>query len=157
MRHIFFWNGIFWPPNSHSKDTLFTFAPFSRKSSTMDPFMNQKTVSMTFFTDRYTQNVLFTGELVFPFHRLFFWLVLIVANTCFAYAGIWRKQLKPNTRLNNRDISDKYTITLRNKFNALQEISEILILNDEIWELCQCPYRSISRMHANQEFRVRYK
>ena len=32
--------------------------------------------------------------------------------------------------LNNRDISDKY-ITPRNKFNALQEISETLTLNDE--------------------------
>ena len=28
--------------------------------------------------------------------------------------------------LNNRDISDKYTITLRNKFDALQKISETL-------------------------------
>ena len=35
------------------------------------------------------------------------------------------------SRLNNRDISNEYTITLRNKFNALQEISEILIPNDE--------------------------
>ena len=26
--------------------------------------------------------------------------------------------------LNNRDIRDKYTLTLRNKFDALQEISE---------------------------------
>ena len=30
-----------------------------------------------------------------------------------------------------RDISDKYTITLRNKFNALQDISETLTTNDE--------------------------
>ena len=33
--------------------------------------------------------------------------------------------------LNNRDISYKYTITLRNKFDALQEISKTLILNDK--------------------------
>ena len=33
--------------------------------------------------------------------------------------------------LNNRDIIDKYTLTLRNKFNALQEISETHIPNDE--------------------------
>ena len=33
--------------------------------------------------------------------------------------------------LNNRDISDKYTITLRNKSDALQEISETLTPNDE--------------------------
>ena len=33
--------------------------------------------------------------------------------------------------LNNRDISDKYTITLRNKFDALQEISERLTPIDE--------------------------
>ena len=29
----------------------------------------------------------------------------------------------------NRDISDKYTITLRNTFDALQKISETLTLN----------------------------
>ena len=33
--------------------------------------------------------------------------------------------------LNNRDISDKYTLTLRNKFDALQEISETLTPNVE--------------------------
>ena len=33
--------------------------------------------------------------------------------------------------LNIRDISDKYTLTLRNKFDALQEISEALTPNDE--------------------------
>ena len=33
--------------------------------------------------------------------------------------------------LSNRDISDKYMITQRNKFDALQEISETLTLNDE--------------------------
>ena len=33
--------------------------------------------------------------------------------------------------LNNRDIWNKYTITLRNKFDALQEISETLTLNDK--------------------------
>ena len=33
--------------------------------------------------------------------------------------------------LHNRDLRDKYTLTLRNKFNALQEISETQILNDE--------------------------
>ena len=33
--------------------------------------------------------------------------------------------------LNNKDISKKYTITQRNKFNALQEISETSTPNDE--------------------------
>ena len=33
--------------------------------------------------------------------------------------------------LYNRDIWDKYMLTLRNKFNALQEISETLNMNDE--------------------------
>ena len=33
--------------------------------------------------------------------------------------------------INNRDISNKYRITLRNKLNALQEISETLTLNGE--------------------------
>ena len=33
--------------------------------------------------------------------------------------------------LNNRDIRDKYTLTLRNKFDALQEISETPTPNDE--------------------------
>ena len=32
---------------------------------------------------------------------------------------------------NNRDISDKYTLTLRNKFNALEEISETPTLNHQ--------------------------
>ena len=32
---------------------------------------------------------------------------------------------------NNRDIRDKYTLTLRNKFNALQDISETPTPNDE--------------------------
>ena len=35
------------------------------------------------------------------------------------------------SQLNNRNINDKYTITLRNKFDALQEISETLTPNDE--------------------------
>ena len=33
--------------------------------------------------------------------------------------------------LNNRDIRDKYTLALRNKFDALQEISETPTPNDE--------------------------
>ena len=33
--------------------------------------------------------------------------------------------------LNNRALSDKYTITLKNKFDALQEITETLTPNDE--------------------------
>ena len=33
--------------------------------------------------------------------------------------------------LNNRYISDKYALTLRNKFDALQEKSETHTLNDE--------------------------
>ena len=33
--------------------------------------------------------------------------------------------------LNNRDIRDKYTLTRRNKFDAIQEISEALTPNDE--------------------------
>ena len=34
-------------------------------------------------------------------------------------------------QLNNRDIRDKYTLILRNKFDALQEISETPTPNDE--------------------------
>ena len=33
--------------------------------------------------------------------------------------------------LNNEGTSDEYTLTLRNKFDALQEVSETPILNDE--------------------------
>ena len=33
--------------------------------------------------------------------------------------------------LNNRDIRDKYTLTLRNKFDALQDITEALSPNDK--------------------------
>ena len=32
---------------------------------------------------------------------------------------------------NNNDISDKYTVKLRNKFDAVQDISEISTVNDE--------------------------
>ena len=35
------------------------------------------------------------------------------------------------SQLNNRDIRDKYTLTLRNKFDALQEISKTPPPNDE--------------------------
>ena len=52
-----------------------------------------------------------------------------------AYTGIQDKQPKPThydwSSLNNRDISNKYTITLRNKFDALQEISKTLTPNKE--------------------------
>ena len=33
--------------------------------------------------------------------------------------------------LNNKNISDKYMLTLNNKFDAFQEISETLTLNDQ--------------------------
>ena len=38
-------------------------------------------------------------------------------------------------QLNNRDICDKYTITLRKKFDELQEISETPTPNDEYEKL----------------------
>ena len=41
--------------------------------------------------------------------------------------------------LNNKGISDKYTITLRNKFDTLQEISKTLTLNDE--------YKNVVNVH----------
>ena len=47
-----------------------------------------------------------------------------------AFTGIRRKQLQLHTMHNNRNISNKYTIILRNKSNALQEISETLTPND---------------------------
>ena len=48
------------------------------------------------------------------------------------YEGMKPKKLHYDWSLpNNKDIRDKYTLTLRNKFNALQEISETPILNDE--------------------------
>ena len=50
-------------------------------------------------------------------------------------AGIQCKQTKTIhydwSLLNNRDISDKYVLTLRNKFDALQEISETPTPNDK--------------------------
>ena len=50
-------------------------------------------------------------------------------------AGMYRKEPQQPvitwSMFNNRDNSDKYTITLRNKFDTLQEISETLTLNDE--------------------------
>ena len=52
-----------------------------------------------------------------------------------AYAGTGCKQRKPHSMtdpcLTNRDICNQYMITLRNKFNALQEISETPTPNDE--------------------------
>ena len=48
--------------------------------------------------------------------------------------------------INNRDISNRYTLAQRNKFDALQEISETLTLNDQYR---QCPHRSSSRMYTN--------
>ena len=50
--------------------------------------------------------------------------------------------------LNNRHIRNKYTWTLRNKFDALQEKTETYS-EWPIWEFRQWPLRSGSRMHAN--------
>ena len=46
---------------------------------------------------------------------------------------MWCRQLQPHydwSLLDNRDIGDKY-ITLRNKFDVLQEVSEAFTSNDE--------------------------
>ena len=52
----------------HSINTLnfalSTVAPFSRKSIIRSPFMFQKTVRMTSFTDSCTRNIFFTGMFV---------------------------------------------------------------------------------------------
>ena len=45
---------------------------FSMKSIVIDPFMSEKTISITFFTDSYTQNFSIAGELVFPLVTIFF-------------------------------------------------------------------------------------
>ena len=53
----------------------------------MDLFMSQKTVSMTFFTDCYTQNLFFIGELMY-IHSMdcFFFLDnVVVANPCLTH------------------------------------------------------------------------
>ena len=47
---------------------------------------------------------------------------------------------------NNRDINKKYMITLRNKYDALQEISETLTLNDEYENFVN------ANMEANAEY-----
>ena len=64
-------------------------------------------------------------------------------KVCYPITELIRLSLRRNTTqtakitfydwslLNSKDISDKYTITRRNKFNALQEISDTLIPNDE--------------------------
>ena len=46
-------------------EVTITVAPLTRKSRVIGPFMSQKTVSMTFFTDCYTQNFFFTREPVY--------------------------------------------------------------------------------------------
>ena len=50
--------------------------------------------------------------------------------------------------VNNRDISNKCTLTLRNKFDAFQAISEKITPNDE-YENFVNAHRSSSRMHTN--------
>ena len=68
-------------------------------------------------------------------------------KNCLPITELSRQKIRPSQRrnasqttktahydwslFNNRVISDKYTITLRNKFHSLQEISETLTLNDE--------------------------
>ena len=46
--------------------------------------------------------------------------------------------------LNNRDIRDKYTITPRNIFDALQEIFETLTPNDEIENLVHTQIKAVA-------------
>ena len=43
------------------------------------------------------------------------------------------------SRLNNRDIRDKYTLTLRNKFDALQEKSKTHTPSDEYENFINAP------------------
>ena len=51
--------------------------------------------------------------------------------------------------LNNKDIADKYAIALRNKYNALQEKTEIHTPNEEFENFINKPLRSSSGMHSN--------
>ena len=61
---------------------------------------------------------------------------------------------------NNRDISDKYTIILKNKFDALQEISETLTPNDKyetfVHALMKAAAKCIPTKEPNIEFRRRH-
>ena len=50
------------------------------KSIVMGPFLLQKTVNNTFFTNSCTWNVFLTRESLFPLYALSFWLRLIVAK-----------------------------------------------------------------------------
>ena len=52
-----------------AKKALFALAAVFKKSIVMVFFMPQKIVSMTFFTDHYTQNFFFTGESAY-FHSM---------------------------------------------------------------------------------------
>ena len=57
--------------------------------------------------------------------------------------------------LNNWDISDKYTITLRNKFDTLQEISETL--NDKYENFINAHTEAAAEcIPTKLEFRVRH-
>ena len=51
--------------------------------------------------------------------------------------------------LNNRDIRDKYTITPRNIFDALQEIFETLTPNDEIENLVHTQMKAVAECIPN--------
>ena len=56
--------------------------------------------------------------------------------------------------LNNRDISDKYTTTIRNKFDALQEISATLIPNEEYENMevaAECITTKLRAKHRDME------
>ena len=62
--------------------------------------------------------------------------------------------------LNNRDISNKYTITVRNEFKALQEISETLPPNDKYENFFHTHIKAatecIRTKESNTEFHGRY-
>ena len=60
---------------------LYTIAPFSRRLIVIGPFISQKNVSMTIFTDRCTPDFFFNGKSgVFPLNELNFPLSLVVEN-----------------------------------------------------------------------------
>ena len=53
--------------------------------------------------------------------------------------------------LNNRGIRDKYTLTLRNKYDALQEISDTPTSNDEYENFINAPLEVAAECIPNKQ------
>ena len=72
-----------------------TVVPFSRKTNVMGPFISQRSVNMTFFTDCFTQNLSFYRRVsLLPLHGLSFRHRIVVSSFVFnPYANIFLDEI----------------------------------------------------------------